>query len=110
MSDKLVIFDEAQHKVLKLRIYPNTEQTTLINKTFGSCRKLYNEHLQEKKMNSTSATFYLFQRKKEKQNQKTSTKNSSLKQKKSGKKSILGRKKSLLLLCNRLEWTVTKLS
>jgi len=48
MSDKLVIFDEVQHKVLKIRIYPNTEQVTLINKTFGSCRKLYNEHLQER--------------------------------------------------------------
>lgn len=48
MSEKLVIFDEIQHKVLKVRIYPNTEQVTLINKTFGSCRKLYNEHLQER--------------------------------------------------------------
>ena len=48
MSNKLVISDETQHKVLKLRIYPNTEQITLINKTFGSCRKLYNEHLQER--------------------------------------------------------------
>lgn len=49
MSDKLVIFDEVQHKVLKIRIYPNQDQTILINKTFGSCRKLYNEHLQERK-------------------------------------------------------------
>ena len=48
MSDKLVIFDEIQHKVLKVRIYPNTDQIILINKTFGSCRKLYNEHLQER--------------------------------------------------------------
>ena len=48
MSDKLVIFDETQHKVLKIRIYPNTDQTILINKTFGSCRKIYNEHLQER--------------------------------------------------------------
>ena len=48
MSDKLVIFDEVQHKVLKIRIYPNQDQTILINKTFGSCRKLYNEHLQER--------------------------------------------------------------
>lgn len=48
MSEKLVIFDETQHKSLKLRIYPNTEQAVLINKTFGSCRKLYNEHLQER--------------------------------------------------------------
>lgn len=48
MSDKLVIFDEVQHKVLKIRIYPNTEQIILINKTFGACRKLYNERLQER--------------------------------------------------------------
>jgi putative transposase len=48
MSDKLVIFDETQYKVLKIRIYPNQDQTILINKTFGSCRKLYNEHLQER--------------------------------------------------------------
>ena len=48
MSNKLAISDETQHKVLKLRIYPNTEQTTLINKPLGSCRKLYNEHLQER--------------------------------------------------------------
>ena len=37
-----------QHKSLKLRIYPNKEQEILINKTFGCCRKLYNEHLQER--------------------------------------------------------------
>jgi len=36
------------HKSLKLRIYPSLEQKTLIDKTFGCCRKLYNEHLQEK--------------------------------------------------------------
>lgn len=48
MSDKLVMFDETQHKVLKIRIYPNTDQSILINKTFGSCRKLYNEYLQER--------------------------------------------------------------
>lgn len=48
ISDKLVIFDEVQHKVLKIRIYPSQDQTILINKTFGSCRKLYNEHLQER--------------------------------------------------------------
>lgn len=48
MSNKLVIFDEVQHKVLKIRIYPNQDQVILINKTFGSCRKLYNEHLQER--------------------------------------------------------------
>ena len=48
MSNKLVIFDEVQHKVLKIRVYPNQDQTIIINKTFGSCRKLYNEHLQER--------------------------------------------------------------
>src|SRR5574344_1786474 len=36
------------HKSLKLRIYPSLEQKILIDKTFGCCRKLYNEHLQEK--------------------------------------------------------------
>lgn len=48
MFNKLVDTPEAQHKSLKLRIYPNPEQKTLIDKTFGCCRKLYNEHLQEK--------------------------------------------------------------
>lgn len=48
MSDKLVKNSINQHKSLKLRIYPNQDQTILINKTFGSCRKLYNEHLQER--------------------------------------------------------------
>lgn len=48
MSNKLVIFDEVQHKVLKIRIYPNQDQIILINKTFGACRKLYNERLQER--------------------------------------------------------------
>lgn len=36
------------HKSLKLRLYPSLEQKILIDKTFGCCRKLYNEHLQEK--------------------------------------------------------------
>src|SRR5574344_1396860 len=40
--------DNISHKSLKLRIYPNQEQRILIDKTFGCCRKLYNEHLQEK--------------------------------------------------------------
>ena len=48
MSDKLVVLDETQHKVLKIRIYPNQDQNILISKAFGSCRKLYNEHLQER--------------------------------------------------------------
>ena len=47
MSNKLVE-NSKSNKALKIRIYPNTDQTILINKTFGSCRKLYNEHLQEK--------------------------------------------------------------
>src|SRR5574344_2142182 len=40
--------DNISHKSLKLRIYPAIEQKSLINQTFGCCRKLYNEHLQEK--------------------------------------------------------------
>ena len=48
MSNKLVKNSIAQHKSLKLRIYPTEEQSQLINQTFGCCRKLYNEHLQER--------------------------------------------------------------
>ena len=48
MSNKLVEKSTIQHKSLKLRIYPTLEQSQLINQTFGCCRKLYNEHLQER--------------------------------------------------------------
>lgn len=48
MSNKLVENSIIQHKSLKLRIYPTEEQSQLINQTFGCCRKLYNEHLQER--------------------------------------------------------------
>ncbi len=48
MSVKLVENSITQHKSLKLRIYPTKEQSQLINQTFGCCRKLYNEHLQER--------------------------------------------------------------
>ena len=48
MSDKLVENSTIQHKALKLRIYPTEKQSQLINQTFGCCRKLYNEHLQER--------------------------------------------------------------
>ena len=48
MSNKLVENSKIQHKSLKLRIYPNQEQIILINKTFGCCRLVYNERLQER--------------------------------------------------------------
>src|SRR5574344_1481203 len=48
MSKQLVKNSTIHHKSLKLRIYPTEEQSQLLNQTFGSCRKLYNEHLQEK--------------------------------------------------------------
>lgn len=48
MSKQLVENCTTHHKSLKLRIYPTKEQTQLINQTFGCCRKLYNEHLQER--------------------------------------------------------------
>ena len=48
MSNKLVLTEELQNKVLKIRIYPTDEQVSLLNQTFGCCRKLYNEHLQER--------------------------------------------------------------
>lgn len=48
MFNKLVEKSTSQHKSLKLRICPTEEQSQLINQTFGCCRKLYNEHLQER--------------------------------------------------------------
>lgn len=48
MDNHLVENTKIQNKALKLRLYPTEEQKTLIDKTFGCCRKLYNEHLQEK--------------------------------------------------------------
>ena len=45
MSNKLVAPVETQHRALKLRIYPSTEQKVLINKTFGCCRFIYNRYL-----------------------------------------------------------------
>ena len=47
-SKQLVENSTIQHKSLKLRIYPTEEQSQLINQTFGCCRKLFNEHLQER--------------------------------------------------------------
>lgn len=48
MSKQLAENSTIHHKSLKLKLYPNQEQKVLINQTFGCCRKLYNEHLQEK--------------------------------------------------------------
>ena len=48
MSNQLVENSTIQYKSLKLRIYPTEEQSQLLNQTFGCCRKLYNEHLQER--------------------------------------------------------------
>jgi putative transposase len=35
------------HKSLKVRLYPNQDQSILLNKTFGCCRLVYNERLSE---------------------------------------------------------------
>ena len=48
MDNNLVENYKTQNKTLKLRIYPTKEQKILIDKTFGCCRKVYNEHLQER--------------------------------------------------------------
>ena len=48
MMNKIVANSEPQHRALKLRIYPNPEQTLLINKTFGCCRQIYNTRLYER--------------------------------------------------------------
>ena len=47
MSNKLVE-NATFHKSLKIRVYPTKEQEVLINKTFGCCRLVYNERLQER--------------------------------------------------------------
>ena len=36
------------NKTYKYRIYPNQSQITLINKTFGCCRFIYNKMLEDK--------------------------------------------------------------
>ena len=36
-------------KAYKIRLYPNNKQKVLIEKTFGCCRKMYNEMLSERK-------------------------------------------------------------
>ena len=36
-------------KALKIRIYPNVKQTSLLNKTFGCTRFVYNSMLSERK-------------------------------------------------------------
>lgn len=48
MIKQLVTNVEKQHRALKLRIYPNSEQEILINKTFGCCRQIYNNRLFER--------------------------------------------------------------
>ena len=48
MSNSISIESKNQYKSLKLRLYPNQEQITLINKTFGCCRQIFNNRLQEK--------------------------------------------------------------
>lgn len=48
MSKNLVENSTTHNKSLKLRIYPTEEQKSLLNQTFGCCRKIYNEHLQER--------------------------------------------------------------
>ncbi len=48
MLNKLVSTAEKQHRALKLRIYPTEQQELLINKTFGCCRRIYNNRLFER--------------------------------------------------------------
>jgi putative transposase len=48
MSKELVVENKAQSKALKIRIYPDKAQKEIIEKTFGCCRFIYNNYLQEK--------------------------------------------------------------
>lgn len=42
------LFDAKLNKAFKFRLYPNKSQATLINKTFGCCRFIYNKMLGDK--------------------------------------------------------------
>lgn len=48
MPAKLVCSMETQHRALKLRIYPSSEQKVLIEKTFGCVRQIYSNRLFER--------------------------------------------------------------
>ena len=59
-------------KALKLRIYPNVQQTTMLNKTFGCSRFIYNTMLAERKevysqLKDNSRELYEYKYKTEKQ-------------------------------------------
>ena len=47
MAKKLVE-NQKGNKALKIRIYPSVEQIQIIEKTFGACRFIYNNYLQER--------------------------------------------------------------
>jgi putative transposase len=48
MAVKLVDKTNLQNQALKLRVYPAKEQESLINKTFGCVRKIYNNRIAER--------------------------------------------------------------
>ena len=59
-------------KALKIRIYPNVQQTTMLNKTFGCARFIYNTMLSERKevydkLKHNSRELYEYKYKTEKQ-------------------------------------------
>ena len=59
-------------KALKIRIYPNVQQTTMLNKTFGCTRFIYNTMLSERKevydkLKHNSRELYEYKYKTEKQ-------------------------------------------
>lgn len=47
MAKKLVE-NQKGNKALKIRIYPSVKQIQIIEKTFGACRFIYNNYLQER--------------------------------------------------------------
>lgn len=48
MYNKLVDFNKTQNKALKVRIFPTDSQIQIIESTFGACRFIYNNYLDEK--------------------------------------------------------------
>lgn len=109
MSNKLVLTNELQNKVLKVRIYPTNEQVSLLNQTFGCCRKLYNEHLQERNEFYIDNILPIKSKATNKKSMK-SIKLSNLKQRKNGRLYIHTLQMYQVVHCNKQDVTVTQLS
>ena len=48
MNGNPVSITAQEYQAIKIRIYPNQEQKTLLDKTFGCCRFIYNKMLEDR--------------------------------------------------------------